>query len=153
MGHLGQSHYEVLDVPPSASLADIRRAYREKSKLYHPDTTTLPAAIAREEFHRLNEAYAVLTNAEQRQWYDLQLQLRSSRSGGVSSPPSQPSPQFYRAVRSQGDRPLSAGELFALFILGVTFVGCLLLAVIVGFSQQGQEWILQIVQIVNNVAA
>jgi len=141
----GRSHYAVLDVAPSASLAEIRRAYREKSKLYHPDTTTLPVAIAREEFHRLNEAYAVLTNPEQRQWYDLQLQLRSSRHSGGVSPPSQPSSlssQSYAPTR--GDRPLSAGELFALFILGVTFVGCLLLAVIVGFSQQGQEWILQI---------
>lgn len=150
MAHLSPSrtHYDILEVAPTASLAEIRRAYREKSKLYHPDTTTLPVAIAREEFHRLNEAYAVLTNPEQRQWYDLQLRLRaqskpSNTMGiGVSS-------------RSQGsgrstpipadDRPLSPGELFALFILGVTFVGCLVLAVIVGLSQQGQEWILQIV--------
>lgn len=79
MAHLSPSrtHYDILEVAPTASLTEIRRAYREKSKLYHPDTTTLPVAIAREEFHRLNEAYAVLTNPEQRQWYDLQLRLRA----------------------------------------------------------------------------
>ncbi len=149
MAQLGRSHYDVLEVAPSASLAEIRRAYREKSKLYHPDTTTLPVAIAREEFHRLNEAYAVLTNPDQRQWYDLQLQLQSSRAAVVSPPVNGlSSTTVYGAHR--GDRPLSPGELFALFILGVTFVGCLLLAVIVGFSQQGQEWILQIM---NHVAA
>ncbi|WP_460194460.1 J domain-containing protein [Thermosynechococcus sp. FA-CM-4201] len=150
MAHLSPSrtHYDILEVAPTASLAEIRRAYREKSKLYHPDTTTLPVAIAREEFHRLNEAYAVLTNPEQRQWYDLQLRLRAqskqSNTTGIGA--------FSRSqgsVRSTAvppdDRPLSPGELFALFILGVTFVGCLVLAVIVGLSQQGQEWILQIV--------
>ena len=141
-----RTHYDVLEVAPTASLAEIRRAYREKSKLYHPDTTTLPVAIAREEFHRLNEAYAVLTNPEQRQWYDLQLRLRAQSKSAMG---------IGLASRSQGsarstpipaeDRPLSPGELFALFILGVTFIGCLVLAVIVGLSQQGQEWILQIV--------
>lgn len=152
MGQLEQSYYAVLDVAPDASLAEIRRAYREKSKLYHPDTTTLPLAIAREEFHRLNEAYTVLTNSEQRQWYDLQLQLRARRSGGVAAQPSQPNLQGDGAARLQ-DRPLSAGELFALFILGITFVGCLLLAVIVGFSQQEQGWILQITKIISRGAA
>ncbi|QEQ00344.1 J domain-containing protein [Thermosynechococcus sp. CL-1] len=150
MAHLSPSrtHYDILEVAPTASLAEIRRAYREKSKLYHPDTTTLPVAIAREEFHRLNEAYAVLTNPEQRQWYDLQLRLRAqskqSSTMGIGA-----SCRSQRSVRSTAvppdDRPLSPGELFALFILGVTFVGCLVLAVIVGLSQQGQEWILQIV--------
>ncbi|WKT84195.1 J domain-containing protein [Thermosynechococcus sp. QKsg1] len=150
MAHLSPSrtHYDILEVAPTASLTEIRRAYREKSKLYHPDTTTLPVAIAREEFHRLNEAYAVLTNPEQRQWYDLQLRLRAqskqSSTMGIGA-----SSRSQGSVRSTAvppdDRPLSPGELFALFILGVTFVGCLVLAVIVGLSQQGQEWILQIV--------
>ncbi|MDR5639759.1 MULTISPECIES: J domain-containing protein [unclassified Thermosynechococcus] len=150
MAHLSPSrtHYDILEVAPTASLAEIRRAYREKSKLYHPDTTTLPVAIAREEFHRLNEAYAVLTNPEQRQWYDLQLRLRaqSKQSGTMGIGASSRSQGSVRSTAvPPDDRPLSPGELFALFILGVTFVGCLVLAVIVGLSQQGQEWILQIV--------
>lgn len=150
MAHLSPSrtHYDILEVAPTASLAEIRRAYREKSKLYHPDTTTLPLAIAREEFHRLNEAYAVLTNPEQRQWYDLQLRLQAP-SKQSSTPGIGGSSRSQGSVRSStippDDRPLSPGELFALFILGVTFIGCLVLAVIVGLSQQGQEWILQIV--------
>ncbi|HIK24976.1 MAG: J domain-containing protein [Thermosynechococcus sp. Uc] len=144
-----RTHYDVLEVAPTASLAEIRRAYREKSKLYHPDTTTLPVAIAREEFHRLNEAYAVLTNPEQRQWYDLQLRLRlqskQSSTRGIGSSHRRSQESGSSTAMLSDDRPLSPGELFALFILGVTFVGCLVLAVIVGLSQQGQEWILQIV--------
>ncbi|BAC07671.1 J domain-containing protein [Thermosynechococcus vestitus] len=156
MAHLSPSrtHYDILEVAPTASLAEIRRAYREKSKLYHPDTTTLPLAIAREEFHRLNEAYAVLTNPEQRQWYDLQLRLRS-QSKPLSTTAIGASSRAQGSVRSTAvptdDRPLSPGELFALFILGLTFVSCLVLAVIVGLSQQGQEWILQIVSRISEV--
>ncbi|AHB89214.1 membrane protein with DnaJ domain [Thermosynechococcus sp. NK55a] len=158
MAHLSPSrtHYDILEVAPTASLAEIRRAYREKSKLYHPDTTTLPLAIAREEFHRLNEAYAVLTNPEQRQWYDLQLRLRGQsqlkpphRTGGGGGSRSQSSGRSTSIPPE--DRPLSPGELFALFILGLTFVSCLVLAVIVGLSQQGQEWILQIVSRISEV--
>lgn len=141
-----RTHYDVLEVAPTASLAEIRRAYREKSKLYHPDTTTLPLAIAREEFHRLNEAYAVLSNPEQRQWYDLQLRLRApSKQSSTPGIGEYPRSQGSVSTIPPDDRPLSPGELFALFILGVTFIGCLVLAVIVGLSQQGQEWILQIV--------
>jgi nitrogen fixation/metabolism regulation signal transduction histidine kinase len=34
------------------------------------------------------------------------------------------------------DRPLSGGELFSLFLLGTTILGCLLLAIVVGLTQQ-----------------
>ncbi|WP_299044068.1 J domain-containing protein [uncultured Thermosynechococcus sp.] len=150
-----RTHYDVLEVAPTASLAEIRRAYREKSKLYHPDTTTLPLAIAREEFHRLNEAYAVLSNPEQRQWYDLQLRLRlqskQASPMGIGSSHRRPQESGRSTAMLSEDRPLSPGELFALFILGMTFVGCLVLAVIVGLSQQGQEWILQIVSYISEL--
>jgi hypothetical protein len=33
------------------------------------------------------------------------------------------------------DRPLSPGEIFALFILGLTFVGCLVLAIAIGITR------------------
>ncbi len=33
------TYYSLLELHPSASVIDIRRAYRELSKRYHPDTT------------------------------------------------------------------------------------------------------------------
>ena len=33
----GASHYEVLGVATSATKAEIRKAYRHKALLYHPD--------------------------------------------------------------------------------------------------------------------
>ncbi|MEM9503582.1 MAG: J domain-containing protein, partial [Cyanobacteria bacterium P01_E01_bin.43] len=64
------NHYILLQVRPTASPQEIRRAYRDLSKLYHPDTTTLSAAIATEKFKVLNEAYATLSNPQARLAYD-----------------------------------------------------------------------------------
>jgi curved DNA-binding protein CbpA len=55
---LGSSYYGLLGLHPSASAIEIRRSYRELSKLYHPDTTNLPPATATAKFQQLNNAYA-----------------------------------------------------------------------------------------------
>jgi curved DNA-binding protein CbpA len=134
------TYYDLLSLHPSASVQQIRRTYRELSKLYHPDTTSLPAAIATAKFQQLNEAYAALSNPERRLAYDLKIGY--SRYS-VIQPPSDlnrsPSESLLesRKYRSSAyldptDRPLSEGEIFALFIMAVTFVGCIGLAIGIG---------------------
>ncbi len=58
-------HYQTLGIRPSASLDDVKRAFREQAKLYHPDvaraTTNEAEALAR--FKLVNEAYSVLGDA------------------------------------------------------------------------------------------
>jgi hypothetical protein len=134
------NHYTLLNVKPTASPQEIRRAYRDMSKLYHPDTTTLPAAIATEKFKYLNDAYATLSNPEKRTAYDYSIGI--SRVAVVQVPTYLNRPASERgrypkdnAYLDPNDRPLSPGEMFALFILGLTFVGCLLLVVTVGWSK------------------
>ncbi len=130
------NHYTRLGLHPSASVRDIRTAYRELSKLYHPDTTTLPGAIATEKFRQLNEAYATLSNADRRTAYDLKIGY--SRVVVAQPLPSlnQPKSESYSsAYLDPTDRPLSPGEIFALFILGVTFVGCLILAITIALTR------------------
>lgn len=129
--------YTVLGIHPSASTQQIRRAYRELSKLYHPDTTTLPPAIATAKFHQLNEAYATLSSPERRAAYDLKHGY--SRFSVIQAPLDLDRPSE-RRTRSSAylepfDRPLSPGEVFALFILGITFVACLLLVVTIGWTR------------------
>ena len=141
--HYNPTHYDLLNLHPSASQQQIRQTYRELSKLYHPDTTSLPAAIAIAKFQQLNEAYATLSNPERRLTYDLKIGY--SRYKVIQPPADLNRPEPYRsadrdryrsiAYRDPTDRPLSAGELFALFILGLTFLGCLGLAIGIGIAR------------------
>lgn len=135
---LARTHYTLLGLHPSASPQQIRRAYRELSKLYHPDTTDLPPAIATAKFQQLNEAYATVSNPERRLAYDRKIGYSRIH---VMQPPAdldQPAarPKYSSsAYLDPTDRPLSPGEVFALFILGVTFVACLVLAIAIGLTR------------------
>ncbi|MEN9520443.1 MAG: hypothetical protein RLZZ381_3031 [Cyanobacteriota bacterium] len=128
------SYYDLMGLHPSASNIVIRRSYRQLSKKYHPDTTTLPPSVATDKFQRLNEAYAVLSSPEKRSLYDLQIGY--SRLNVIQAPSwSQPEAHNYSrtAYLDPTDRPLSSGEIFVLVLLGFTFIGCLLLVVIMAY--------------------
>ncbi|OKH54082.1 molecular chaperone DnaJ [Calothrix sp. HK-06] len=132
------TYYALLGLHPSASVIDIRRAYRELSKLYHPDTTELSEKVATAKFREINEAYAILSSPERRLNYDFKIGY--SRFGVIQAPPDLNRPYnsydwSKSAYLDATDRPLSSGELFALFILGLTFVGCLLLVAVVGLTR------------------
>src|SRR5262245_38531123 len=62
--------YAVLGVGRTASVAEIERAYRRLSRRYHPGIN--PGDSASEEmYRRVQEAYVVLTDTDQRRDYDL----------------------------------------------------------------------------------
>ena len=61
-------HYAALGLPPGASLADIKKAFRQQASLYHPDRNTAPDAPAR--FRAVQSAYEVLADDVKRQAYD-----------------------------------------------------------------------------------
>lgn len=63
-----RDYYEVLEVDRQATAEDLRRAYRRLAKRYHPDVNKDPEA--EERFKEINEAYAVLSDEEQRAAYD-----------------------------------------------------------------------------------
>ena len=64
-------YYAILGIPRSASVEDIRRAYREAALRLHPDKN--PGEEAAELFLQVNRAYEVLSDGEQRSAYDQQL--------------------------------------------------------------------------------
>jgi hypothetical protein len=130
------SYYSLLELSSTATLDEVRRAYRQKSKLYHPDTTLLPAEVAVQKFRELNEAYAVLSNPEQRQWYDAQPEPLSHEV--MARSPYRPDfrdATTPTAALDPKERTLSPGEILALLILGATFLVCLVLAIILGVAR------------------
>ncbi|MEM1393702.1 MAG: J domain-containing protein [Cyanobacteria bacterium P01_A01_bin.80] len=133
------TYYSLLGLHPAASVIEIRRAYRQLSKRYHPDTTDLPEEIAMAKFQKLNEAYATLSNPQKRLTYDLTIGY--SRFGVIQAPPDLNHPVSRKSYSSKSayldptDRPLSPGEIFVLFILGLTFLGCLLVVIAVGLTK------------------
>nr|XP_057946854.1 dnaJ homolog subfamily C member 30, mitochondrial-like [Doryrhamphus excisus]XP_057946855.1 dnaJ homolog subfamily C member 30, mitochondrial-like [Doryrhamphus excisus]XP_057946856.1 dnaJ homolog subfamily C member 30, mitochondrial-like [Doryrhamphus excisus] len=62
-------YYDILDVPPSATHAQIKTAYYKQSFIYHPDRNAgSDAATVR--FSAISEAYTVLGNKALRKKYD-----------------------------------------------------------------------------------
>ncbi|WP_029288435.1 DnaJ C-terminal domain-containing protein [Cellulomonas sp. HZM] len=69
--------YKVLGVAKDADAATIKKAYRKLARTKHPDHNPGDAK-AEAEFKEIGEAYAVLSDAEQRSQYD---QLRAMTGG------------------------------------------------------------------------
>ena len=62
-------YYEVLGVDRSASEDQIKKAYRQQAKKYHPDLNP-GDKTAEEKFKEVNEAYEVLSDSEKKAKYD-----------------------------------------------------------------------------------
>jgi curved DNA-binding protein CbpA len=78
------NYYKLLDIPSSAMLADIKKAYRLKAKLFHPDVNSSPKA--HEIFILVNEAYATLSDENKRYMYDLKLKFVNKPEPEVTVP-------------------------------------------------------------------
>ena len=63
-----RDYYEVLGVARWATDDDLKKAYRTLARQFHPDVNKEPDAGDR--FKELSEAYAVLSDADQRARYD-----------------------------------------------------------------------------------
>lgn len=63
-----KDYYSILELEPSASLDEIKKAYRRLALQYHPDTTNADA-YALAHFVEVKEAYEVLTNPGRKEQY------------------------------------------------------------------------------------
>jgi molecular chaperone DnaJ len=81
-----RDYYKVLDVPKTATEAEIKKAYRRLAMKYHPDRNPNDKD-AEERFKEAKEACEVLTDAQKRAAYDqyghagVEAQARGGRSG------------------------------------------------------------------------
>jgi curved DNA-binding protein CbpA len=65
------NYYEILEISRTASIPEIKKAYRSKAKLYHPDMNL--SSNSSMHFLILRQAYETLMDANKRYLYDLSL--------------------------------------------------------------------------------
>jgi molecular chaperone DnaJ len=70
-----KDYYKILQIPPHATLSEIKQAYRRLAMKYHPDKNS-GDMFATKQFNEVKEAYEVLTNPVkkdvylQERWYN-----------------------------------------------------------------------------------
>ncbi|MGB3404181.1 MAG: DnaJ domain-containing protein [Microcoleaceae cyanobacterium] len=72
------NYYHTLEIQPSATQAEIKKAYRRLAKLFHPDSQLHSAN--HDKIIKINAAYEVLSDPKQRQSYDQQLYIYTQQS-------------------------------------------------------------------------
>jgi molecular chaperone DnaJ len=65
---LSKDYYEILGLKKGASVEEIKKAYKELAKKYHPDVSK--EHDAEKKFKEINEAYSVLSDPEKKENYD-----------------------------------------------------------------------------------
>src|SRR5260370_1592384 len=79
-----QDFYLVLGVPPNAWAAEIRQAFRQRVRQFHPDASP-DDPNAPEHIKVINEAYKVLGTPQLRAAYDKALRIVSPQAAGTLS--------------------------------------------------------------------
>ncbi len=70
MAKAKRDYYEVLGVSKNASQEEIRNAYRQLTKKWHPDRNPKNKKEAEEKFKEITEAYEVLSDPQKKAKYD-----------------------------------------------------------------------------------
>ncbi|WP_323053847.1 J domain-containing protein [Thermomicrobium sp. 4228-Ro] len=134
-------YYQILGVPVTATLEEIRRAYRQLMRATHPDRVRDPdkRRIAEERAKLLNAAYAVLSDPERRRVYDEQLRQRAV-TDLLFQRYTAPSPAWVRPAPSRRSRQTMADDLAAfvqLLAVTVIFVATLVLLLVASSALSG----------------
>ncbi len=79
---MAKDYYETLGISKSASLEEIKRAYRKLALEYHPDRNKTKEAETK--FKEINNAYEVLSNPSKRQMYNQMGHAAFEQGGGAS---------------------------------------------------------------------
>ncbi len=72
------NHYKTLQIERTATQTEIKQAYRRLAKIFHPDSQLHSAN--HEQIIRINAAYEILSDPQQRQSYDQQLHINAQNS-------------------------------------------------------------------------
>ena len=103
-----RDYYEVLSVKRDASDGDIKKAYRKLARKFHPDLNP-GDKTAEAQFKRLQEAYDVLSDPEDRKLYDQYGENWRAVKAGAGAPPP---PGWERAEPARGTGQSTGGGGF-----------------------------------------
>ena len=67
-----QDYYQLLGIAPTASIAEIKQAYRKLAFQYHPDRNQM-SRVNDEVMKEINEAFITLSDPSKRRKYDIPL--------------------------------------------------------------------------------
>lgn len=112
------NYYEILQVSPDASEEVICAAYRSLAKKYHPDSGVETDS---EKFVRIEEAYHILSNAEEREKYDEM--LKSQKSSIQESEEQDDSPVADHDIEGAKDGSGLFAKLFA-YLFWIFVIAC-----------------------------
>src|SRR4051812_12771538 len=77
---MASGFYEILGVSRTATDAEIKKAFKELAKKYHPDKHP-GKSFYEDHFKKINEAYQVLSDKQRRAQYDfMQYHARTSHT-------------------------------------------------------------------------
>lgn len=79
-----KDYYLILGISINASFDDIKEAYRNASKKWHPDLN--PGIDTTKMMQDINEAYAILKNIDTRKRYDSEYLLFTKEKENATSP-------------------------------------------------------------------
>lgn len=105
------THYEVLQVLPTASPEVIQMAYKALARKYHPDVFQGSKEYAEAKMKQINEAYRVLSSPVSRQEYDRILQRAKEQAYQSCQ-----SHQTYQAPQPQRQAPAKKKNGFSIFL-------------------------------------
>jgi hypothetical protein len=122
-----RTHYEVLGVSPTATVSEIRHAYRRRVRSVHPDSAARPSAASSEEMAAITKAWNTLSDHGRRRMYDVSL-----RESVVHTSPSQSSnPYAYVAPPTPARFPWR-------MLLGFVVIGSLVVLILNVVSQPAE---------------
>lgn len=148
----GKDYYQLLGVHPESSDEEIKAAYRDLARMYHPDAIAGQANKGvmpdPEIFKSITEAYALLSNPQKRKEYDYQLSqsrpessihwLKGGKQGvnnpaqTVTKPPI--NSQVAQAWKKRGAGNMQANERMRVLFMSLAGVFVGILAAVIVFS-------------------
>ncbi|MFN2284411.1 MAG: DnaJ domain-containing protein, partial [Anaerolineae bacterium] len=80
-----KDYYAILGITPNATPEEVRMAFRQMARIYHPDRNSAPDA--EERFKDINDAYERLADPQKRQVYDELLNVSADPDTAATPPP------------------------------------------------------------------